>query len=79
MRTPKRRWRGPAASKSSQNYTYIITKLEKDIGVVGVNLATGETDRELPLKEKEPEYTVDEQLNRVFHFKGKDTVVAYQF
>jgi outer membrane protein assembly factor BamB len=67
------------ASKSSQNYTYIITKLEKDIGVVGVNLATGETDRELPLKEKEPEYTVDEQLNRVFHFKGKDTVVAYQF
>ncbi|MBL9194701.1 MAG: PQQ-binding-like beta-propeller repeat protein [Opitutaceae bacterium] len=67
------------SSKSSQNYTYIITKLEKDIGVVGVNLATGETDRELPLKEKEPEYTVDEQLNRVFHFKGKDTVVAYQF
>lgn len=67
------------SSKSSQAYTYIITKLEKEIGVVGVNLATGETDRELPLKEKEPEYTVDEPMNRVFHFKGKDTVVAYQF
>lgn len=66
-------------SKASQAYTYVLTKLEKDIGVVGVNLATGETDREIPLKEKEPEYTVDEPMNRVFHFKGKDTIIAYQF
>ncbi|MSU72163.1 MAG: hypothetical protein EXS43_07455 [Opitutus sp.] len=41
-------------SKSSEAYTYIITNVEKVIGVVGVNLATGETDRTLPLKEKEP-------------------------
>ncbi|WP_414664493.1 outer membrane protein assembly factor BamB family protein [Horticoccus sp. 23ND18S-11] len=67
------------SSKASQAYTYILTKVEKDIGVVGVNLATGETDRELPLKDKEPEYMVDEPMNRVFHFKGKSTVVAYQF
>ncbi len=66
-------------SKSAQGYTYIVTKLEKDIGVVGVNLANGETDRELALKEKEPDYRVDEAMNRVFHFKGKDTVVVYQF
>ena len=66
-------------SKSSEAYTYIITNVEKDIGVVGVNLATGETDRTLPLKEKEPEYTVDEPMNRVFHFKGKNSIVAYQF
>ncbi len=66
-------------SKSSESYTYILTKVNKDIGVVGVNLATGDTNRELPLKEKEPEYTVDEPMNRVFHFKGKNTIVAYQF
>jgi hypothetical protein len=66
-------------SKSSEAYTYILTNVEKDIGVVGVNLATGETDRTVTLKEKEPEYTVDEPMNRVFHFKGKNTVVAYQF
>jgi outer membrane protein assembly factor BamB len=66
-------------SKATEAYTYILTKVEKDIGVVGVNLATGETDRELPLKEKEPEYTVDEPMNRVFHFKGKDSIIAYQF
>lgn len=68
-----------AGSKATQSYAYVLTKVEKDIGVVGVNLASGETDRELVLKEKEPEYTVDETMNRVFHFKGKNTVIAYGF
>jgi outer membrane protein assembly factor BamB len=66
-------------SRSSQSYTYIVTKVEKDIGVVGVNLESGETDRELVLKEKEPDYRVDEAMNRVFHFRANDTVIAYQF
>lgn len=65
--------------KSSEAYSYILTKVEKDIGIVGVNLASGETDRQLVLKEKEPNYTVDEPANRIFHFAGKDSVVAYQF
>lgn len=67
------------SSKSSTAYTYILTNVEKEIGVVGVNLTTGETDRTLVLKEKEPEYTVDEPMNRVFHFKGKSSIIAYQF
>ncbi len=75
----EQRARRAGGSRSSQAYTYILTKVDKDIGVVGVNLATGETDRELVLKEKEPEYTVDEPMNRVFHFKGKKAIVAYQF
>lgn len=66
-------------SKSTQAYTYILTNVEKEIGVVGVNLTSGATDRELVLKEKEPDYMVDEPMNRVFHFKGKDSIIAYQF
>ncbi len=66
-------------AKASEAYSYILTNVEKDIGVIGVNLLTGETDRTLTLKEKEPEYMVDEPMNRVFHFKGKNSVVAYQF
>jgi len=66
-------------SKASEAYTYILTTVEKDIGVVGVNLASGETDRQVLLKEKEPNYRVDEPMNRVFHFKGKDSIIAYQF
>ncbi|MEY2881362.1 MAG: hypothetical protein RLZZ15_3742 [Verrucomicrobiota bacterium] len=65
--------------KTSEAYSYVLTKVEKDIGIVGVNLTTGETERQLVLKEKEPDYAVDEAANRIFHFAGKDSVVAYQF
>ncbi len=65
--------------KTSEKYSYILTKVEKDIGIVGVNLASGETDRQLVLKEKDPNYSVDEDANRIFHFAGKDSVIAYQF
>ena len=65
--------------KTSEAYSYILTKVEKDIGIVGVNLVNGESDRQLVLKEKEPNYTVDDAANRIFHFAGKDSVVAYQF
>lgn len=78
--TEKRALRA-GGSKSSEAYTYILTKLGKggEIGLYGVNLATGETDREIPLGSKEPEYLADEAAGRIFYFKGKDSVVAYQF
>lgn len=67
-------------SKGSEKYRYIITNIEKGgVGVIGVNLATGASDRQVVFGEKEPMYLADEEANRIFHFKGKDSVVAYQF
>jgi len=67
-------------SQATERYTYIVTKLPKSgLGLYGVNLATGDTERELPLGTKEPEYLADEKAGRVYYFKGKDTVVAYSF
>ena len=69
-----------AQASSTAAYTYILTKVGKgDIGLYGVNLTTGETDRELALGSKEPDYMADESTGRIFYFKGKDSVVAYQF
>lgn len=69
-----------AQASSTEAYTYILTKLGKgDIGLYGVNLGSGETDRELVLGEKEPDYLADERAGRIFHFKGKDSIIAYQF
>jgi outer membrane protein assembly factor BamB len=69
-----------AQASSTDAYTYILTKVGKgDIGLYGVNLTSGETDRELVLGEKEPDYLADERAGRIFHFKGKDSIVAYQF
>lgn len=66
-------------SKATEDYTYIVTKLKSGLGLYGVNLASGETDREIPLGDKQPEYLADEDTGRVYYFKGKDTVVAYSF
>lgn len=67
-------------SKATESYTYIVTKIPKSgLGLYGVNLATGETDRELPLGAKDPDYMADEQTGRVYYFKGHDTLIAYAF
>lgn len=67
-------------SKATESYTYIVTKIPKSgLGLYGVNLATGETDRQLPLGAKDPDYLADEQTGRVYYFKGHDTLIAYAF
>ena len=77
---PETRSRLAGGSKSSGNYTYIVTKLGKSgLGLYGVNLANGETDRELPLGSKDPKYLADEKAGRIFYFKGGDNIQAYQF
>ncbi|AOS43222.1 outer membrane biogenesis protein BamB [Lacunisphaera limnophila] len=70
-------------SKNSGSYTYIITKLDKQdgggVGLVGVNLSSGETDRKLALGAKEPKYLADEEAGRIFYFKGGDEIQAFEF
>jgi hypothetical protein len=67
-------------SRATDSYTYIVTKLPKSgLGLYGVNLASGETDRELTLGAKDPDYLADERSGRVYYFKGRDTLVAYAF
>ena len=67
-----------AQSKSTAAYSYILTKIGKSgIGLYGVNLATGETDRELVLGANDTDYRVDESTGRIFYFKGKGSIVAY--
>lgn len=70
-----------SATKSSETYSYILTKVgkKKDLGIVGINLETGETDRELVLDTKEPDYLVDELLGCVYFFKGGNNLIAYKF
>ncbi len=78
-RYTERRAAQAGGSKATEDYTYIVTKLKSGLGLYGVNLDTGETDREIPLGDKQPEYLADEDTGRVYYFKGKDTVVAYSF
>jgi outer membrane protein assembly factor BamB len=70
-----------SATKGSEGFSFMLTKVEdgaeKGVGLLGINLGTGEGDKKFVLDAKDPEYRVDESVNRLFFFKGKDSIVAY--
>ena len=70
-----------AATKSDGGYSYVLTTVEegrkKGTGLMGISLETGEGDKQIILDDKEPNYLVDEGLNRLFYFKGGKQLIAY--
>jgi outer membrane protein assembly factor BamB len=64
-------------SNTTAEYAYMLTDLKneegKGPGIVGINLSTGEIERQLLFKDKEPEYVVDEVEGIVYrtHKNGK--------
>lgn len=71
-----------SATKGSESFSFMLTKVEdgkeKGIGLLGINLANGEGEKKFVLGTKEPDYRVDEVVGRLFFFKGKDSIVAYE-
>ncbi|WP_221030485.1 PQQ-binding-like beta-propeller repeat protein [Actomonas aquatica] len=70
-----------AATQSSGGYSYVLTNVEegrkKGIGLMGISLENGEGEKQLLLKDKKPEYLVDEALDRLFHIEKGKTIIAY--
>lgn len=71
-----------AATKGSENFSFMLTKVEdgkdKGIGLLGINMGNGEGEKKFILGTKEPDYRIDEGVGRLFFFKGKNSVVAYE-
>jgi outer membrane protein assembly factor BamB len=71
-----------SATKSSDGFSFLLTKVEdgseKGVGLLGINLANGEGEKKFVLGSKEPDYRVDEAIGRLFYFKGKDSLIAYE-
>ncbi|HYG09412.1 MAG TPA: PQQ-binding-like beta-propeller repeat protein [Pyrinomonadaceae bacterium] len=69
------------ATKGGGLYVYVLTDVkqekEKGAGVVGVNMETGQGDRQIMFKDKEPDYEVDEASGRVFNLKNSKELNAY--
>ncbi|HEX8633237.1 MAG TPA: PQQ-binding-like beta-propeller repeat protein [Pyrinomonadaceae bacterium] len=70
-----------SATKAGGRYVYVLTDVkqekEKGAGVVGVNMETGQGDRQIMFKDKEPDYEVDEASGRVFNLKNSKELNAY--
>ena len=65
-----------SASKQSGNIYYVLTKIKGDddsgSGLVGINMLTGNAERQIIFNDKSPDYEVDELEGRLFNMnKGK--------
>ncbi len=50
---------------------------EKGAGLVGVQMETGKSDRQILFKDKEPDYQVDELAGRVFNLRNSKELSAF--
>jgi outer membrane protein assembly factor BamB len=69
-------------SGSTTEYAYMLSDIKneegKGAGLVGIDLNTGEIERRLLFKDKEPEYVIDEVEGIVYrtHKNGKDIIAT---
>jgi hypothetical protein len=70
-----------SATKQAGNYVYVLTTVkdgkEKGAGLVGVRMETGQGDRQILFKDKEPDYQVDEMAGRVFNLRNSKELSAF--
>lgn len=65
------------ATKATENAAFILTKIDGGVGLVKVDKDSGETVKEILVKDKSPMYEVDE-LAGFLYFKSKgNTINAY--
>ncbi len=66
------------ASASTNNSQFILTNLSDGVGLVKVNKDTGEIDNEIVLKDKKPQYEVDELGGYLFYKSGGKEISAFK-
>src|SRR5690606_2163150 len=67
-----KRFRATAATENAQ---FILTNLDSGVGLVKVGKATGETQEQILLRDKKPEYQVDE-LGGTLYYKSKSNEIS---
>ena len=65
------------ATAATENAQFILTNLDGGAGLVKVNKDTGKVDKEILLKDKKPEYEVDEFGGYLFYKANDKTIYAY--
>lgn len=62
------------ATAATENAQFILTKLDDGVGLVKVNKDSGKVEKEIILKDKKPEYEVDD-FGGMLYYKAKDDVI----
>jgi hypothetical protein len=65
------------ASAATANAQFILTKLDDGVGLVKINKDSGAKEKEIVLKDKKPEYEVDEYAGVLYYKKDNNTILSY--
>lgn len=66
------------ASAQTQNDKFILTKLSSGVGLVKIDKDSGKKLKEILLKDKKPNYKVDEVERVLYYQANKNTIYAYK-
>lgn len=69
-----KRFKATAATKNDQ---FILTKLDDGVGLVKISKDTGKKQKEIILKDKKPEYIVDEIGGILYYKADNNSIYAY--
>lgn len=65
------------ATAATENSQFVLTKLEEGVGLVKLNKDTGALEKEIVLKDKKPEYEVDELGGILYYKAANNSIYAY--
>tara|TARA_R100000935_G_scaffold58911_1_gene99574 strand:+ start:4853 stop:6712 length:1860 start_codon:yes stop_codon:yes gene_type:complete len=65
------------ATAATANAQFILTKLDDGVGLVKVNKDTGAKEKEIVLKDKKPEYQVDDIGGILYYKADNNSIFAY--
>ena len=65
------------ATAATENAVFILTKLDDGAGLIKINKDTGLTEKEIVLKDKKPEYEVDEMGGYLYYKADGNTIYSY--
>lgn len=65
------------STSATENAQFILTNLDSGVGLVSVNKDDGNIQKEILLKDKKPEYEVDEFGGFLFYKANDQTIYAY--
>lgn len=68
---------GFKATAATKNDQFILTKLEEGVGLVKISKDTGTIEKEIILKDKKPEYIVDEIGGILYYKADNNSIFAY--
>ncbi|MFC0606041.1 outer membrane protein assembly factor BamB family protein [Winogradskyella pulchriflava] len=65
------------ATSATENSQFILTKLDDGVGLIKINKDSGNVEKEIILKDKKPEYKVDEFGGYLYYKPNDKTIYAY--